>query len=657
MPRTVRILRIALPIAFVIFIAVLFISYTSSARRAAEDQTPVPEPVAKPEEGHPQLITHQFEDTHSEGGRTLSKITANKTVGFSSGWHTLEDVEVTIYRTDGGSYVVSAPSARFKSDTKRAEVRGGVRVTSGDGLDITTREIDFDGRRLTNGIPVKFKVDRWSGEALGVDLDVDTQTMKLLDRVRAVMEPPDQWTPPMRFAADSARFDRTTGEALFEGHVEIHRGVDRFDADRMVARFDQSRSVLLGIEGSGNVLVNLGAQENRAIVAARGDEKEIRADHLSVETGPNGEVRAATLAGEGRLARATLLGTPQRVIEAERFRVSLEQKTIRDIEASGQAVMTESSGDERRTARAGLFRIYLDANTGEMTSAYLERNVTFDAENLTAASERANYSVRDDRLVLTAESGSTPTIDTDGARLRAEVIEAAPARGLLRARGRVVTRLEDSDGKGESTMFPGEGGQVFVNADTALINQAEESAIFSGHVKAWQGNNNLFADELQVADRGASLQARGNVRTTLYNTTGKESGPISTVSERLSAKRSDGSITLHGHVLVTDGGRSIRCDESRFLFDSQRQLDRVVSTGSIELSEKATGRKGTGSKVVYEVAQRQIVIDGDPASMTDPQGTIKGSRIVFDVVKNRVDVVRGDNPTEATIQPHGGGFH
>ena len=51
-------------------------------------------------------------------------------------------------------------------------MKGGVRLTSSDGVDIQTAELHFDGNRLTNHIPVQFKVDRWTADLSEEELAV-----------------------------------------------------------------------------------------------------------------------------------------------------------------------------------------------------------------------------------------------------------------------------------------------------------------------------------------------------------------------------------------------------------------------------------------------------------------------------------------------------
>ena len=140
MQRTVRVLRIALPILFVFFIGVIVVSWR---RNQAPRDHAASQPVQVTRTGEkPQAESKGFEDTQTIGGRVVSRIRAKRLVTYTSNWNTLEDVELTIYRPNGLTYDLICPQAQFNSDTKHADAKGGVRLTSSDGVVIKTAEIN-----------------------------------------------------------------------------------------------------------------------------------------------------------------------------------------------------------------------------------------------------------------------------------------------------------------------------------------------------------------------------------------------------------------------------------------------------------------------------------------------------------------------------------
>ena len=653
MHKTVQTLRLVLPIAFLVFLIVLIFNYTSRELEDQEPSAPI-DAVSPIGEDPARVIAYEFDDTHSIGGRVLSRILAEKTVGFESGWYTLEGVQLDIYRKDGSTYSVSSPSARFKPDSKEAQASGGVRVFSNDGLSIATREVTFDGSSLRNRIPIEFQVDQWKGHAGGVELDVKTETVRLIAGVQARMSPVTEAETPLSIEAIEAIFDRETGEALFVDDVEVVRGREVLAADRVVARFDQNRRILLGLEGTGEVFIKIGkgSMSRMPTSSVGAGENEIRASRFTVETGPDGAIRAANAtAGEGKV-HATLRGTVLREIVAKKFRVSLDSVGVNSMEASGEAVLTEN-GPDPRTIKAGTFRLYFDPTTGESTSAFLENDFLYEDSKIRAQASNANYSITDDRIVLTAEAGSAPTLTAAGIRIRAHMIEVAPERQVLTARGQVVARIEKSgtNGAAGSSLFP-DNNVVFVNAESLFLEEGIGRATFSGNVRAWQSNNAIFAEELQILDEGNSVSARGEVRCVLYNTSDeKRTEPVGTKSDRLAWNRSDNRLKLSGEVTIEDAGRILESTDAVFVFNESQDLERVEAANGVQLTEEKSGRSGVAENAVYYVSDRRIVLEGSPASISDAQGTIRGAQIVFDVERNRVDVTSGEGQTDATYQP------
>ncbi|PYQ35082.1 MAG: hypothetical protein DMF57_04195 [Acidobacteria bacterium] len=169
MQRTIRFLRVALPIVFFGFILLIAVSWNRVKSNKDRSATVPVSTTIRPND-KPQIESKTFEDTQTIAGRIAARIRARRVVAFQSGWNTLEDVQLTIFRPTGLTYELVCPQAQFNSTTKEADAKGGVKVTSSDGVEITTAEIHFDGNRLTNHIPVEFTIDRWKGHAGALDL-------------------------------------------------------------------------------------------------------------------------------------------------------------------------------------------------------------------------------------------------------------------------------------------------------------------------------------------------------------------------------------------------------------------------------------------------------------------------------------------------------
>ncbi|HEX2121615.1 MAG TPA: LPS export ABC transporter periplasmic protein LptC [Thermoanaerobaculia bacterium] len=639
MQRTIKILRVALPIVFLGFVLLIVFSWDKTTRRQRDGASEPVTSTQRPED-KPQHEARAFRDVQTIGGRVVSEIVADRVVGFESGWTTLEGVRLTIYRTNGLTYQLSCPRAEFNSETKEADAKGGVRVVSSDGVEISTAEIRFDGNRLTNDIPVQFRIDRWNGNAGALDLDVQGETLRLHKEVTATMAPAQPDEVPMNLQGTESIFHRRENTVRFNHSVEMVRGAESARADFMVGRFTQDRRQLIGLEGVGHCRVVMAG--NPAPGEDLGGRKEITCDSFGTEVGPDGQINAIIArAGADQPARAILDGPPKRDITARGFRIALANKAVSEIKAEWQVVMKEL-GDVPREIQAEHVTVSFSPHTRRASSAYLEGAFRYTDPKTTASAFRANYDIVGDRIVLTTDPGWQATVVSEGHTLKARQIEFSPRAQTARATGSVIAELK-SKGKSVSAdatnLFPA-GKPVYVNAENLIMHQATRVAHFTGNVRAWQDTNTLLANELQVQGAGDTMTARGNVRTLLYNTgEQRRTAPVQSTSDQLIARKNDRRVDLVGNVTIVDTPRTLKSEKAAFYFDGNRKIDRIEAENNVNVAEATTARKGTGDKAIYHVEKKMIYVHGSPATMTDPSGTIAGQQIVFDLTRNRVQVV------------------
>lgn len=654
MQRTIRALRIALPILFLAFAALIVLSWNKSATRrpgkpaeaVTSTQRPGDEPIA---------ASTAFEDVQTIGGRVVSRISATRVVAFKSGWTTLEGVKLILYRANGLTYEVSCPQAQFNAQTKEAEAQGGVRVSSSDGIEIVTAEIRYDGARLTNDIPVQFRIDRWQGKAGALDLDVQGETLRLHKEVEATMAVVQPGEVPMSVRGMESIFRRNENTLEWKERVQMDRGPERVSSDRMLGRFTQDRRQLIGLEGNGNVVIVMAA--NPTPGDDLGGRKTITCDHYHTEVGPDGQISAIIATATGGVpVHAVLDGPPKRDIVARLVRISLMNRVVSEIKAEWQVVMKELGAEPRRI-QAEHVTVWFDPATRRARAAYLEGAFRYSDPKNTASAFRANYDILGDKIVLTTDPGWQATVVSDGQVLKAKQIELSPRAQTARATGSVIAQLVSRGGgatPNATSLFPTGNKPVFVNADELIMRQTDKIALFTGRVKAWQDNNTILANELQMQGNGDTVTARGGVRTVLYNT-GDEARttPMQTTSEQLVARKADRRIDLLGKVTIVDETRTLKSEKSSFFFDDNNKIQRVECEQNVSVVDAATRRRGTGDEAIYHVERKMIFFNGAPATMSDPSGSLSGQQISFDLAKNRVQVVSPQGETKGTYKHEG----
>jgi lipopolysaccharide export system protein LptA len=650
--RTIRILRVALPIVGIAFILLIALSWRTGRR--GREKVPSTGVTSTIRPFDPASIESKtFEDTQTIGGRVVSRIRARRVIAFKSGWNTLEDVQLTIYRPTGLTYELVCPQAQFNSNTKESEAKGGVKVVSSDGVEITTAEIKFDGNHLTNHVAVNFRIDRWTGSGGALDLDVQAEMLHLFEKVDATMQPDEPGELPMNLKAQDGIFRRKENNVDFTKDVVYTHGDDRVVCDHMAARFTPDRKTLSALDGNGHVVIVMGAASQ--IAGNASGRKELTCDRFWSELGPTGQINALNTAGDAALAHAVIEGPPKRDIVARTFRAALANRVVSELKADGQIVMKEL-GPVPRDVTTDHLVVYFDPATHKATNAAMEGNVHYHDPRNDAKTVRATYDIVNDLVTLTATPGFNPTVVTDGNILKATQIELSPRAQGARAQGDVIAQLVSKGGgptADATNLFPA-GKPVFVNSDQLVIRQAAKLAVFSGNVRAWQETNTMFAAEMQVQGQGDQVTARGGVRTILYNTSSSGEArktPMLTHSDMLVAHKNERRIELTGNVKIDDETRHMTGEKATFFLDASKRIEHIEAEQKVVLTDTATSRKATGDKATYFVNRRMVYMFGNPATATAPNGTLTAQQISIDLVRNKVDVVSPASPTQATYKP------
>jgi lipopolysaccharide export system protein LptA len=306
-----------------------------------------------------------------------------------------------------------------------------------------------------------------------------------------------------------------------------------------------------------------------------------------------------------------------------------------------------------REIRAEHVSVTFDPLRHRATTAVASGSFKYADPKTTASAVRAHFDIVNDLVLLTAQPGFDPTVVFDGQTVKAHQIEFSPRSGAAKATGTVIAQViskPNGQSADPSSVFP-TSQPVFVNSDQLLIKQATRTAVFTGKVKAFQGTNTLFAQEMQVQSNGQVIAARGAVRTILYNAGSEQRKvPLTSSSEQLIARRGENRIELLGNVQIEDEARTMSAEKAVLFFDASRKIERVEAETKVVLVEKAMNRKVTGDKAVYHLNKKMAYLDGSPATATDPEGSLSGQQIVFDLARNKVRVGSTTTPTSGTYK-------
>ncbi|MEO7134483.1 MAG: LPS export ABC transporter periplasmic protein LptC, partial [Vicinamibacterales bacterium] len=148
--------------------------------------------------------------TKTEGGEAIRYKAGDRdiAVAFKSqttsteGETKLHDVQITVEKREGRSFVVTGNEAFLGKDNSSFDVRGDVKLETSDGLTATGQQATYAEAEKIVRVPgpVKFTRERMSGSGVGFTYDEQRDTMWILDQAD-VKFAADKTAGPMAFTA------------------------------------------------------------------------------------------------------------------------------------------------------------------------------------------------------------------------------------------------------------------------------------------------------------------------------------------------------------------------------------------------------------------------------------------------------------------------
>nr|MBA3915565.1 hypothetical protein [Terriglobales bacterium] len=293
----------------------------------------------------------------------------------------------------------------------------------------------------------------------------------------------------------------------------------------------------------------------------------------------------------------------------------------------------------------------------------------------TATASRATYVSANDTLTLTGE----PVYQDEQLQLMAHHMEVQRVSGKMIATGSVQATLHAGHATGEPVRN-GAGGLMGGNQPTHIIAEqvvlvhSTQTAIFSGRARLWQGGDIVEAPVIEVSQKMQTLRAHGDSACTLCvitNFLSAVSSPTQpnrdqtiqrlpsnfrVLSDELLYSDAEKKATFFHHVQVTCSSGLLTGDDAEvFLLStknhstgksglrteenipqgrnnvSSSSVERIVTTGNVRLLQP--GRRATGTRLVYTVADGHFVLTGDatntPTVIDVDHGTVTGQVLTF----------------------------
>jgi len=556
----------------------------------------------------------------------------------------------------GKGHVVSDECLYFPA-RQEAFFQGHVRLTTADGVDLTTDQLIYDGLqgRANSPKPVTFKKKDLSGRARSMSYDANGGELQLDGEVFLRSE--DEREGALEIESARAVFRREQGEAEFTDDVRLRRGVDRLNSARLTLQGGEDE--LRRLHATGDVVVRSSTTALPGAPAAKraSGPRELRSQVFDVSLREDRTLEEAVAREDAVLVvqpgpgqpreRKTLKGSVLTFRWDDKGRLA-ELLGQKDTEFVGEPLAPDKSPPRRVKSRN--FQVLFEPETGEVNSVEFNKDVEFERGAQKARSDRGFYDGKESKLTLNEE----PTLqDTEqGSRLEAETIELFTNTGDARARHGVRHTLER--GTGVAGGLIGGDDVAVVSARNFQYEAKSHTARYREGALLRSGKSELRATEIRRIDPGPGqrrLEASGDVVTLMFprTTPGEpERKPIDARAQEMTYEESKRRLVYKGDVVLTQAEVRTKSPEAILLLSKDGgELERLEAFDPVEL--KQDKRTATGQRAVYTPGDKTILVTGQKVELKDESQQVQGRSLTLFVGDDRILVDGREQARTETI--------
>jgi lipopolysaccharide export system protein LptA len=407
----------------------------------------------------------------------------------------------------------------------------------------------------------------------------------------------------------------------------------------------ENGSIIQEIVTQGRTMMKIDVNDAKDV-----SERVVEADAMKAFFREDGKNLARAEAN----GNAVLTVTPKKITpEAERKRLHAAKfdaefyetgNAIKTFLADGKAVahIEPLQNDSKRTKKSlsgnrmtGSF----DQQTQDVSELYAEGAVRFVDGERNGTSARATYRAST-RLV---EMRGKPLLWDSTARANADEIDANVDTDESFLRGRVRTIYLDRETTAESTPFKNRKAPVTIVANRAVMKHNEGAARYYGNARAWQEDDFVRAENLELDKGERTMVAWGDARSVFYDFERemekgrKEIVPVFAQSDRITYRDETRTAHYEGAVKIRQGTDKVDAAVADVVMDEENKL--VSWTASTDVVMTQPYRRATGDHVVYTAATDTAVLTGDPAVVIDNEreATTKSPKLTMHLRDARIE--------------------
>ena len=574
-----------------------------------------------------------------------------RSLAYGDGSQKMFEVQITVNKADGRTYVVTADEAIAGKDQRERQLTGHVVLKVSDGFELTTDRATHNQDDSIVRAPgaVAFSKGHMTGSGGDAIYDQTRDILTIAEQAKINMTD-EKGQPTTDFSAGTAVLDRQQNTLTLDGQAHVLRNQQVIDADHVLTRLSDDEQIVQYIELRNNARVTGGtsidsmsardidmdySDDGRALervtlnggagVAMKGSSgagRQIVGEALDVRLAADGAIIALIGRDKVRLDLPASGDTPAGSISADTLEGTGEAgRGLTTTDFRGKVEYREAGkrGAMDRIVRAQSLTAMLADDA--ISDATFKERVTFEDQGLRARAAEISYLPKQNKIVLRGtDAGGPPHVSVDQISIDARTIDVGLEGRQIMAT-EVKTALapqKNAQARDSSTSgiaIPGllkQDQAANINANALDYRGQDGQAVYRGGATLWQGSTTIRADAISLDQQKSNLVATGSAKSTLELDTGLSSG----------------------------SGNEIR-------YDDQKRLVTYSGAPLPPTTERGAGSAGARSGAPSDARRAVPVRD---AQLSGPQGDLRGERIEIALAKEGNKVERLEGYTGVTLK-------
>ena len=500
---------------------------------------------------------------------------------------------------------------------ERIEMRGNSLLKSqekGKASEAQSRDMDFyfdEAQRLKNSVAY--------GGARARSLEPDAPREITAERIEIYYKPNEKSSDAQAVVTQGRTVMKL--EAV-ESSVNRNDWSDRvIEADAVQANFREDGKNLARADAAGNAILTVTPKR----ITPEAEKKTLRAPKFTAEFFETGN------------AIKTFVAEPNAVAEFDPMQPDSKNK---------------GDGKPAKRLKKTLAGKKLTANfsgqTQDVTDMTAEGDAKFTDSERTATAARGIYTASNRTVAMRGK----PQLWDSSARASADEIDANVETGESELRGHARTTYFSRESTGGSAPFKNKKGPVTVASDRALVKHHEGAARYLGNARAWQDDDFVRAENIELDKGERVMTAWGNAQSAFYDFERevekgrKQIVPIFTTSDRIVYTDANRTAHYEGSVKIRQGADRIDALMADAVMDEEHKLVSLTASKDVVMTQPS--RRATGDQVVYTAATDTAILTGNLAIVEDREreAVTKSPKLTLHLRDARIEA-NDDNNVES----------